>query len=170
MSPGDDLTQLLKSARRIGRALDIHSRRIDREVGLTLPQFIVLQCIQELGEVTSRTLSAAAGLSPPTVVGVLDKLEAKGLIHRYRSTNDRRVVHTEITARGRSILGNAPQPLGKTFAERFMALPGAYRADILGALRTVADLADDGYEAISHPDEAISRDRSLCGEVNGHSD
>ena len=36
-------------------------------------------------------------MSPPTVVAVLDKLEAKGMAVRYRSTIDRRVVHRYLT-------------------------------------------------------------------------
>jgi len=90
----DDLRQLVQSTRRISRALDIESRRIDREIGLTLPQLIVLQCLQDLGDANSHSISRAAGMSPPSVVGILDKLEAKGVIHRYRSTIDRRAVHT----------------------------------------------------------------------------
>ena len=41
-------------------------------------------------------------MSAPTVVGVLDKLEAKGMVERYRSTRDRRVVHSRLTDLGRA--------------------------------------------------------------------
>jgi DNA-binding MarR family transcriptional regulator len=155
MPHSDDLRQLLQSFRQIARALDVQSRRIDRQFGLTLPQLIVLQCVSELGEVTSRTVSAAAGLSPPNVVGVMDKLEAKGLIRRYRSTSDRRIVHTELTERGRAVAADAPLPLGARFAERFAALPRERRSDILAALRQVADMVDSDVDAVSDADEAI---------------
>ncbi|MCB1354781.1 MAG: MarR family transcriptional regulator [Rhodobacteraceae bacterium] len=134
-------TALLKSIRRLARALDMHSRHINRESGLTLPQLIVLRCVRELGEVTGRAISEAADLSPPTVVGILDKLETKGLIERYRSTRDRRIVHTRLSGTGRALLDRSPSPLGARFETRFMALEARERAEILEAFRKAADLA-----------------------------
>ena len=52
--------QLLKAIRRLARAVDIQSRRIDRELGLTLPQYIVLAAVGDLGNGTSREIAAAA--------------------------------------------------------------------------------------------------------------
>lgn len=132
---------LLRQIRRLARALDVQSRRIDREVGLTLPQLLVLTSIGELGEVTGRALSAEADLSPPTVVGVLDKLEAKGLIQRYRSARDRRVVHARLTPAGRRALAAAPDPLGAGLSGGFRALPPARRAAVLEALILLGRLA-----------------------------
>ena len=140
MAQTGELRRLLKSLRRIVRALDMHSRRIDREIGLTLPQLVVLQCIRDLGEVTGRAISEEADLSPPTVVGVLDKLEAKGLIQRYRSARDRRIVHTRLTDRGALALAASPSPLGERFEARFMALPAPERRALLDALAGLAAL------------------------------
>lgn len=141
---------LLKAIRRLARALDIQSRRIDREAGLTLPQLIVLGCVRDMGEVSSRAISAEADLSPPTVVGVLDKLEAKGLIERYRSTRDRRVVHGRVTALGLAALERAADPLGPRFAAAFGALPAAERAAMRAAL--------DRLAAMAAPEEAARPD------------
>ena len=137
----DDVRQLLSHLRRLARALDVQSRRIDREVGLTLPQFLVLRLIGEMGEVTGRAISAAADLSPPTVVGVLDKLESKGLIERYRSARDRRIVHARLTTRGQTSLAAAPDPLGPALRGGFEALPEAERAALLAGLERLGALA-----------------------------
>ena len=134
------LRSLLKSVRRTARAVDIRSRQIDREIGLTLPQLIVLQCVRDLGEVTGRAISQQADLSPPTVLGILDKLEAKQLIERYRSTHDRRIVHTRLTARGQEVLNTFPSVFGNRFDQRFSELPGERRQVILDAFAEVADL------------------------------
>ena len=135
-----ELRMLLKSIRRIARAVDIQSRRIDREVGLTLPQLVVLTSVRALGEVTSRTISKEADLSPATVVGILDKLESKNLIERYRSTLDRRIVHTRLTPRGAAALNRAPAPLGDAFEHAFLELDARLRTQTLEGLRRVADL------------------------------
>lgn len=132
---------LLRHIRQLARALDVQSHRIDREVGLTLTQLVVLTCLSEMGEVTSRALSAEADLSPPAVVGVLDKLEAKGLIERYRSQRDRRIVHARMTARGRAALAAAPDPLGLRLGNGFRALPAGERARILESLARLGAMA-----------------------------
>ena len=60
-------------------------------------------------------------MSAPTVVGVLDKLEAKGLVVRYRSTRDRRVVHVRTTEAGQAALEESPDLLGDGFIAAFVA-------------------------------------------------
>ena len=142
MSPDDEYNALLRHIRHLARALDMQSRRIDREVGLTLPQLLVLTMVGQMGEVTGRAISAAADLSPPTVVGVFDKLEAKGLIARYRSERDRRVVHARLTDRGRAALDSAPDPLGDRLRRGFTAMPQIERAQLLARLARLGALAD----------------------------
>lgn len=147
MSHADELRSLQKALRRIVRSLDIHSRKIDREFGLTLPQLVVLQCVRDLGQVTSKAISEEASLSPPTVVGILDNLEAKGMIERYRSAQDRRIVHTRVTARGRAILAEAPSPIGESFDTMFDALPAETRDAIVASFSEVATLCEAGLSA-----------------------
>lgn len=138
----DEEQALLKSLRRIARALELHSRRVNTEIGLTLPQLVVLSAARALGETTTRAVSDAADISPATVVEILDKLEAKGLIERYRSRADRRVVHTRLTDPGRATLDRAPPLLGPRFASALAALPQARREGLMSGLALLADLAD----------------------------
>lgn len=141
MARPDEMRRLLKAFRRISHALDLQSRQISRATGLTLPQLVVLGCVRDLGEVTSRAISREADLTPATVVGILDKLEAKGLIERYRSRLDRRIVHTRLTAAGAAALAEAPAPLGEAFEANFCVLSGAERSRILAAFDRVAQIA-----------------------------
>lgn len=138
-----ELLDLQRSLRRIAHATEVHSRRIDRELGLTLPQLSVLSCVNSLGgEVTSRAIAAAAHLSPPTVVGILDKLEAKGMIRRERSHIDRRIIHTRPTEAGLRALAAVPVPAGKGFRDAFLGLDEETRRQILAAFARVADMMD----------------------------
>jgi DNA-binding MarR family transcriptional regulator len=146
-----DYRKLVRLIRRLARALDIQSRRIDRETGLTLPQLMVLTALGEMGEVTSRALSAEADMSPPTVVGVLDKLAGKGLIERYRSERDRRIVHARLTAAGRAALAVAPDPLGEELAARIRALTAEERRALGAALALLGDGLDTAQGAADLP-------------------
>lgn len=140
MSQNLELIAVLKALRRLARALDMHSARINRESGLTLPQLVVLTCVFDLGEVTTGAIAAAADLSAPTVVGILDKLEAKGLVDRYRSETDRRIVHVRLTEMGGAALTNAPRLMGDMFEEQFLRLPRDNRAALLAAVQLLADM------------------------------
>lgn len=139
-SPADSAGVLLRSTRRIAQAMDVRSREIARLTGLTIPQFIVLQSIRSLGEVTTQAVSRESSMSAATVVAVLDKLEAKGLIARYRSAADRRVVHARLTDAGERALGEAPGLLGDGFMARFRALPASEQTLLADSIRRLAEL------------------------------
>jgi DNA-binding MarR family transcriptional regulator len=140
MTKTEELRRLLKAFRRIAHTLDVESRRINASAGLTLPQLVVLGCVRDLGEVTSREISKEADISPATVVGILDNLAAKGLIERYRSTRDRRVVHTRLTEGGVRALDQAPSLLGDTFETAYFKLDRKRRNELLDAIEQVQSL------------------------------
>jgi DNA-binding MarR family transcriptional regulator len=136
----DDLKALEKAVRRIVRAHDLNSKALIKSSGLTSAQLVIMKGIAELGEVTSTALSAYADISLATVVTVLDNLEERGLIQRYRSGQDRRIVHTRLTETGMAMIANAPPPLGHSFADRFTALSDRRRRDLVTAAAALADM------------------------------
>ena len=131
---------LLVALRRIIRATDLHSKRVSRESGLTVPQIVVLKSVRDLGEVTTSEISRRVSLSQATVTIILDRLEERGLVERYRSTRDRRIVHTRLTQQGRSALRNAPGLLHERFLEKFTGLSDRRQKEIVKALQKVADM------------------------------
>ena len=142
-----DAARVMKSIRRIVRSIDMRSKKVARETGLTIPQIVVLQAVKELGLVTTAALSKQASLSAPTVVTILDKLESRGLVTRTRSATDRRIVHTELTETGRRTLKDAPPLFDWAFADSLAQLPQDERRQIIEAFATVADLLDPGNVA-----------------------
>jgi DNA-binding MarR family transcriptional regulator len=139
-SRGDsDSTQAVLSAlRRIIRATDLHSRQLARDTGLTTPQAVVLQAVRDCGEVTTGQLSRRVSLSQATVTTILDRLESRGLVERYRSNADRRIVHSRLTRQGRTILRQAPPLLHERFAAAFQQLSPARQSRLLATLDEVA--------------------------------
>jgi DNA-binding MarR family transcriptional regulator len=136
----DTETRVLSAIRRIVHAVDSHSKELERALGITLPQLVVLRAIRTLGEVTTGKLSAAASLSPATVTTILDKLEARGLVVRYRNAEDRRVVHSKLTGRGAQMLDGAPPFLHERFVSAFAKVDLARQAALVAALEQVADM------------------------------
>jgi len=135
---GDSTQAVLSALRRIIRATDLHSRQLARDTGLTTPQIVVLQAVRDLGEVTTGQLSRRVSLSQATVTTILDRLESRGLVERYRSNADRRIVHSRLTRQGRTILRKAPPLLHERFTAAFQQLSPARQDRLLATLDEVA--------------------------------
>jgi DNA-binding MarR family transcriptional regulator len=72
------------------------------------------------------------------VTSILDRLEGRGLVERYRSAADRRIVHSRLTRQGRALLRKAPPLLHERFTEAFRRLSPARQTRILATLDEVA--------------------------------
>ena len=131
---------VLVALRRILRATDLHSKQLYKQSGLTIPQVVVLRSVRELGEVTIGRISERVSLSQGTVTIILDRLEARGLVERYRSQADRRVVHARLTRIGRAALKRAPPLLHERFVEAFANLSPERQRRIVETLRQVAEM------------------------------
>ena len=130
----------LIALRRIIRATDLHSKRVRQESGLTVPQVVLLQAIRVLGEVSGRQLAEDVSLSQATVSTILDRLEGRGYVKRYRSPHDRRVVHVKLTRLGQKTLERAPPLLHVRFIDALERLPAGERKTILESLERVAEM------------------------------
>jgi len=114
--------EVLLSIRQIIRAIDLYSKKLNKEVGLTGPQLILMRSIEELGEMTIRALSNHTNMSQATATTILDRLERNGYVQRIRSLEDKRKVHPHLTAAGKALLEKAPQPLQESFIAQFRQL------------------------------------------------
>ena len=136
---------ILRSLRRMSRAVDLHSKRLAKQHALTGPQLICLRAIIREDEATPSGIARAVSLSQGTVTGILDRLESRGLVTRARSQKDKRKVHVLITDRGRALVDAAPSPLTEQFSARLGALHEGEQAMIDWVLQRIVHLleADD---------------------------
>ena len=106
--------ELLVSLRRVIRAIDLYSKKLSKESGLTSPQLIVMQEIFNNDDVMVKDIANHINLSSATVTSILDRLEARGYVVRERSTIDKRKVGVRLTATGTNAFNNAPTQLVST--------------------------------------------------------
>ena len=102
------------------RAIDVvmpRFRRIFKEFGLTEQQWRVLRVLWEIEEISQNELAELTLISPPSLVGVLDRLRAMGLIERRRSALDRRVVYVASTQNGRDLRDQLMPAVQQTYFE-----------------------------------------------------
>ncbi len=131
---------VLKSLRRIIRSLDLYSRKLKSEFGLTVPQLICLSAILRGEPISSIELSQQVQLSPSTIVGILDRLQKMGFINRDRSVTDRRLVLLSSTALGNEVLSGAPSPLQDRLTIALKDLSVSDQKTIAESLERVVEL------------------------------
>ena len=134
--------QIVAAIRRIMRAVDLHSRRLAEEHGLTGPQLATLQAAANLGESSTGTLARAVHLSGPTVTGILDRLTKRALVDRTRNGQDRRSVTVRLTSDGEDVLAAAPSLLQDRFRQELIRLEEWEQTTILATLQRIAAMMD----------------------------
>ncbi len=110
MDKDQKIEAVFHDIRRIVRALELFSKEVDVKFHLTAPQLWALWELGKDGPLSLKDLSARIQLHPSTVVGVVDRLEAKGLVTRKTDAVDRRRVKLSLTAAGRALRKKAPHP------------------------------------------------------------
>ena len=131
---------VLISLRQIIRAIDLHSKRLEKESGLTGPQLLVLQQLATHEELTAGVIAREISLSQPTVTSIIDRLERKGLLKRERNQHDKRKVMLSMTKTGRAAVAKAPALLQNSFVRTFNQLEDWEQTLILSSLQRISDM------------------------------
>ncbi len=134
--------QVIVALRRITRAIDLHSRGLMQQVGLTTPQLAALQAIGRLQPITVGALAKSIHLSQATLTGILTRLETRTLVSRARSVSDRRTVVVELTEEGRAVLESAPSLLQDRFRRELLKLQEWEQTQMLATLQRIAAMMD----------------------------
>lgn len=134
--------EILRSLRRISRAIDLHSRHLSAIYGLTGPQLVCLRAVGQRRAVTPGTLAREMSLSPATVSGIVDRLVARQLLKRRRPKGDRRTIVLALTPAGGALIKDAPSPLQEKFAQRLRELPMKEQEVFRDVLARVVQMMD----------------------------
>ena len=136
--------RVMQSLRRIIRAVEIHSKKLEHSHKITGPQLGCLAAIKENGPLTTTKLAQAVYLSPSTIVGIVYRLEEKNLVIRHRGNKDRRQVYVCLTEAGEKLLDRAPSALQNTLADALKSLPQLEQVSITLALEKIVRLMEAG--------------------------
>ncbi|MEM6982889.1 MAG: MarR family transcriptional regulator [Pseudomonadota bacterium] len=135
--------ELLVSLRKVIRAIDLHSKQLNKTAGLTGPQLLIMQEeVSQTDGITASRIAQNVNLSPATVTNILDRIESKNLVTRVRSQMDKRRVSLYLTEQGKELLEKAPQPLQEHFIEKFSALAEWEQSLLLSSMQRIAAMMD----------------------------
>lgn len=134
--------ELLVALRKVIRAIDMRSKELSRDAGLTGPQLIVLQQVGKNPGVMVKQIAQSITLSPATVTSILDRMESRGHVTRVRSTQDKRKVGVFLTDAGQLLLDKAPLPLQEHFLNRFNSLQEWEQSQMVATMQRIATMMD----------------------------
>jgi DNA-binding MarR family transcriptional regulator len=138
----DDYDRLLVALRRIVRMTDLNAKRLAKQTGLTPPQLLILQSIQQIEDATIGGVAKDVNLTQATITSIVDRLEHSNLVVRSKSAADRRKVHVSLTDTGRDLLQNAPLTLQHLLRNRFEKIEDWEKSFLVAALDRMAVLLE----------------------------
>ena len=132
--------EILVALRKIIRATDQNSKKLNQQTGLTVPQTLLMKAIAENPGATAGYLTESISLSQATVSTILDRLEERKLVERRRNQRDKRIVNVALTESGKTLLGDAPTPLQEVFVRHFDNLASQQQGALINSLQALATL------------------------------
>lgn len=141
-------TDILIDLRKILRSINLENKKIEKKYGVSTPQIIVLNYLNEQDDYqsTSTHIKKLLNLNASTVTGIISRLVSKGLIARVPSQKDKRVVNICITMNGMDLLKSLPTVLHEKLAEKLEKLNEDQQIEIKNALELLIKLM--GVESI----------------------
>jgi DNA-binding MarR family transcriptional regulator len=135
--------EVILSIARTGDQLLVRADRLFRGYGITGSQYNVLRILRGEGqplpmlEIASRMVQTVPGIT-----GLIDRLEAAGLVRRDRSTEDRRVIRVSITDKALAVLAELDEPLLRLEERLVGCLTPEEQRELIRALEKVREHLD----------------------------
>ena len=119
-----DTTEILIKIRKIVRSVDIESKKIQKEYGVSIPQVLCLNFLRDSPnfQSTQDEIRKFLNLNSSTVSGIINRLEKKGLLARLPKSGDKRLVNIALTSAGDKILNSIPSLLHEQLSEKLQKL------------------------------------------------
>lgn len=135
---------ILIKIRKIVRSVDIESKKIQKEHGVSIPQVLCLNFLRESEnyQTTQGELRKFLNLNPSTVSGIINRLEKKGYLARLPKTGDKRVVNIALTSAGDKLLSTMPALLHEQLSEKLLQLSDEEFEIVEAGLNTLVKILD----------------------------
>lgn len=105
--------------------------------GITPVQYAALQAVHNEPGIDQRTLAGRIALDTSTTAGVVDRLQARGWLHREPDPHDRRVRRLTLTEAGRALLAAVVPGMRRAQARILQPLSEAEQAQFMALLQRV---------------------------------
>lgn len=130
---------IIVNIRKIVRSLNLESKSIQKEFGLSITQLMCLGHLQNSTnyQSTHGELMELLSLNSSTITGIINRLEKRGYIARMRKTGDKRLTYLTLTASGIKLLEDTPNILHDRLANKLESLSGSDKEMVNRALEII---------------------------------
>ena len=133
--------EILIDIRKIVRSINLESKRVQKDFGISIPQLLCLGHISraENNVSTHSELMGLLSLNSSTVTGIVNRLEKNNLVKRLPKIRDKRVTYIGITSEGSEIVRNSPDILHDQLTKKIKALSPSTQKKVKEALSIIVD-------------------------------
>jgi DNA-binding MarR family transcriptional regulator len=129
--------------RRMLHRIYVNSKAMHKQYGLTGPQALVLRTLLDQGSVSAAVLADTMYVTSSNLTGILDRLEAKGLLERVRSEHDRRAIFLRLTEKGAQQAETVPDPIEDQLTRGLGRLPAGEVDAMRSGLERLVELLEE---------------------------
>jgi DNA-binding MarR family transcriptional regulator len=142
MKPADK--EILSDLRRIIRSVNLEAKRVEREFGVSIPQYLCLQHLNEQAEFTAsmKEIKDVLQLNASTATGIVQRLERGGYVAKLPKRDDKRKSLIVLTERGAEVVKRNPQILHERLLERLQELGPEDYANLRSAFRVIIEFLE----------------------------
>lgn len=139
-----ETTDILIQIRKIVRSINLESKKIQKEYGVSIPQVLCLNYLRDAPnfQATQGGLKRFLNLNSSTVSGIINRLEKKGLVARLPKSGDKRVVNIALTSAGDELIASMPSLLHEQLSGKLKTLNEAELRRIEESLEVLLRLLD----------------------------
>jgi len=139
-----DFTPVIIKIRRIVRSINLESKKVQKEYGVSIPQLLCLEYLKEAPnyQATQRMIRDHMRLNSSTMTGIINRLEKKGYVARLPKSGDKRVTNIALTSSGERILTHTPDLMQKRLDVKLRSLSDEEINKINSALDTLIDMLE----------------------------
>jgi len=139
-----DYKNILIKIRRIVRSINLESKKVQKDFGVSIPQILCLEYVKSSPnfQVKQRSIREHLNLNSSTVTGIIGRLEKKGLLARLPRTGDKRVTIIALTATGDDLLRKTPDLLQQRLSSKLKRLSEDELTKMAAALQLLIDMLE----------------------------
>lgn len=132
-------SEIMISVRKIVRAINLESKRVEKNFGISIPQLLTLKYLKEKPDYksTMRNLREFLSLNASTVTGIISRLETKGYIARLPDPSDKRSTPIVLTSKGDELIKKTNLSLHERISKNLEAINENEYQAILGSFQTI---------------------------------
>ena len=137
-----DKVELWRSAADSWKRIKVAAETNLMRAELTVAEYRILRVLKEHGSSPMNRFCPETMLSQPTITGIVDKLEQRGLAERVRSKEDRREVLIAITPKGSAAYAKGEEIHTRFVEKALSGLKPGELTQLVSLLENVADASD----------------------------